>query len=209
VLLEAVAELAKARPEVRLVVAGDGPDRAKLEARAKRLGLAPRVEFRGYQSQAQVRELLRHTDVFAMASFAEGVPVVLMEAMAAGVPVIATRIAGVPELVEDGANGYLVSPGEPTAIARKAALLLDDAELRNRLGAAGRAKVEREFNITTEARRLCRIMTSALGARVVAQDTTAEAAAAPAGEVVGPPAPASQAAAPSDGTWSAPAPMGA
>jgi glycosyltransferase involved in cell wall biosynthesis/nucleoside-diphosphate-sugar epimerase len=179
VLLEAVAQLAKDRPDVRLVVAGDGPDRTKLEAQAKRLGVADRVEFRGYQSQAQVRELLQQTDVFAMASFAEGVPVVLMEAMAAGVPVIATRIAGVPELVEDGVNGFLVPPGEPRAIAEKAALLLDDGELRTRLGTAGREKVEREFNIAIEAQRLCHIMTSALGARV-SQDTAAQAA-APAG----------------------------
>ena len=180
VLLEAVAHLAKDRQDVTLVVAGDGPDRAKLEAQAKRLGIGSRVEFRGYQSQAQVREVLRQTDVFAMASFAEGVPVVLMEAMAAGVPVIATRIAGVPELVEDGVSGFLVPPGEPQTIAEKAAMLLDNAELRNRFGAAGRAKVEREFNIATEALRLCRIMTSALGARVVTEDTAAEAA-APAG----------------------------
>ena len=167
VLLEAVAKLAKERPDVSLVVAGDGPDRAKLEAQAQRLGVAPRVEFRGYQSQAQVRELLRRTDVFVMASFAEGVPVVLMEAMAAGVPVVATRIAGVPELVEDGVSGHLVPPGEPGAVAEKVAALLDDPEARNRFGAAGRAKVEREFNVATEAERLCGILKAAVGAAVV------------------------------------------
>jgi glycosyltransferase involved in cell wall biosynthesis len=208
VLLEAVAQLAEERPNVKLVVAGDGPDRAKLEAQAKRFGIASRVEFRGYQSQAQVRELLGQTDVFAMASFAEGVPVVLMEAMAAGVPVIATRIAGVPELVEDGVSGFLVAPGEPRAIAEKAALLLDDTELRNRLGEAGREKVVREFNIATEAQRLCRIMTSALGARVAPQVTAAEAERA--GETADERAvPSQDVSNASDGTWRAPAPAGA
>jgi glycosyltransferase involved in cell wall biosynthesis/nucleoside-diphosphate-sugar epimerase len=208
VLLEAVARLAKDRPDVTLVVAGDGPDRAKLEAQARRLGVSARVEFRGYQSQAQVRELLRQTDVFAMASFAEGVPVVLMEAMAAGVPVIATRIAGVPELVEDGVSGFLVPPSEPGAIAEKAVLLLDDANLRNRLGAAGRAKVEREFNVAAEAQRLRRIMTSALGATLPSEDTAAEAA-APAGvgaEHAESSKPLSEA---TGEAWRAPAPAGA
>jgi glycosyltransferase involved in cell wall biosynthesis len=166
VLLEAVAQLAKQRPDLTLVVAGDGPDRAKLEAQARRLDIAPNVEFRGYQSQAQVRELLQQTDVFAMASFAEGVPVVLMEAMAAGVPVVATRIAGVPELVDDGVSGFLVPPGEPLTLAEKIELLLDEPATRNHFGAAGRKKVEREFNIATEAEKLCRILTTALGARV-------------------------------------------
>lgn len=165
VLLEAVARLAKDRPGLMLIVAGDGPDRARLEAQARRLGITANVEFRGYQSQAQVRELLQKTDVFTMASFAEGVPVVLMEAMAAGVPVVATRIAGVPELVEDGVSGFLVPPGDAGAIADKVALLLDGADTRNRFGAAGRDKVEREFNIAIEADRLCRIMTAALGGR--------------------------------------------
>jgi glycosyltransferase involved in cell wall biosynthesis len=168
VLLDAFARLAKDRPELKLMLAGDGPDRAKLEAQAKELGVAGRIEFLGYQSQAQVRQLLQNTDVFVMASFAEGVPVVLMEAMAAGVPVVATRVAGVPELVEDGVSGYLVPPAEPGALADNVAALLDDAELRNRLGAAGRAKVEREFNITAEAEKLCQVMTAALGGNISA-----------------------------------------
>ena len=155
----------------------------------------------------QVRELLQRTDAFVMASFAEGVPVVLMEAMAAGVPVVSTRIAGVPELVEDGASGFLVPPGEPRAVAEKAALLLDDAELRSRLGAAGREKVEREFKIAAEAARLVRIMTTALGA--------VAAAPAAAGEQAGPSRPreredlAPHESRPADEGWRAAAPAGA
>jgi len=109
-----------------------------------------------------VRDLLARTDVFVMTSFAEGVPVVLMEAMAAEVAVVATRIAGIPELVEDGISGFLVPPGDVAAVADRVEELLNDSALRSRLGQAGRRKVEQEFNISTEAERLYRVLTSAL-----------------------------------------------
>ena len=166
VLLESVALLRRDHPDVELTLAGDGPDRPLLERRAAELGISQRVRFLGYQSQSQVRELLRQTDVFVMASFAEGVPVVLMEAMAAGVPVVATRIAGIPELVEDGVCGFLVAPGSAQALADKVNALLDDPALRNRFALAGREKVEREFNLSTESRRLCQILTGALEGRI-------------------------------------------
>ena len=181
VLLESVALLRPDHPDIELTLAGDGPDRPLLEARAAELGITDRVRFLGYQSQSQVRELLRQTDVFVMASFAEGVPVVLMEAMAAGVPVVATRIAGIPELVEDGACGFLVAPGNPQALADKVSTLLEDAPLRNRFAVAGREKVIREFNLSTESRRLCQILTGALEGRVAAVRPAVESP-APAGE---------------------------
>jgi len=165
VLLDAVAQLKANHPDVVLSVAGDGPDRERLADHARRLGIESNVKFLGYQSQAQVRELLQSTDVFVMASFAEGVPVVLMEAMAAGVPVVATQIAGIPELVEDGTNGYLVPPGDADAVARRVDALLADAALRNRFGEQGRAKVAAEFNIHHEAARLVEVMTAALSGR--------------------------------------------
>jgi colanic acid/amylovoran biosynthesis glycosyltransferase len=100
-----------------------------------------------------------------MASFAEGVPVVLMEAMASGVPVVATAIAGIPELVEHGVNGFLAAPGDVHSLANRIGELLADPALRHRFGKAGRAKVEAEFNITTESKRLVSIMTAALAGR--------------------------------------------
>lgn len=204
VLLDAVAALAKQRPGITLRLAGDGPDRSALEARAKKLGIANNVEFLGYQSQAQVRQLLQRTDAFVMASFAEGVPVVLMEAMAAGVPVVATRIAGVPELVDDGASGFLVAPGDVNALAEKMSLLLDDADLRNRFGVAGRAKVESEFNIATEADKLCTIMRTKLGARDDASTTQpATASNETAASVPDAPIAGSR-----DGSWHAASPAG-
>ena len=162
ILLEAVAEVAKTFPNVELIVAGDGPDRANLERRAADLGITHCVRFVGYQSQAQVRQLLSQTDVFVMASFAEGVPVVLMEAMASGVPVVATRIAGIPELIEDQVSGLLAPPGDPKALAQKIAALLGDRSMGDRFAKAGREKVEAEFNIAIESKALVKILTSAL-----------------------------------------------
>lgn len=157
-LLDAVAKVEGAI----LDVAGDGPERKHLEMKTTRLGIAGRVRFLGYQSQSDVRKLMQQADVFVMTSLSEGIPVVLMEAMAAGVPVVATRIAGVPELVDDGSDGLLVLPGDPEATTAAVCRLLADPELRNRFAIAGRAKVEREFNLQSESSWLVRIMTSAL-----------------------------------------------
>ena len=168
ILLEALASLRRERQNVLLRVVGDGQDRRSLEALAQRLGVAGNVQFLGYQSQQRVRELLAETDVFVMSSFAEGVPVVLMEAMAAGVPVVASQIAGVPELVEDGVSGFLVPPADAAALAKTVAVLLGDAELRQSFGAAGRAKVQRDFDQNAEGRRLVHVLCEALRGRVAA-----------------------------------------
>lgn len=162
ILLESVAQLKARRPNIKLMVAGDGSDRERLSSLAVNLGIAENVEFLGYQSQQQVRELLGRTDAFVMASFAEGVPVVLMEAMAAGVPVVATQIAGIPELVEHGVCGFLVPPGDAGVLAERVEQLLVDSELREAFGRRGREKVAREFDIGTEAERLGLILTAAL-----------------------------------------------
>lgn len=146
VLLEALRDL----PEGwHLTVIGDGPDRAALEDQAKGLS----VDFVGYKSQAEVAEALTKTDVFVLPSFAEGVPVVLMEAMASGVPVVTTQIAGVPELVREGA-GRLVPPGDATALAGALQDTLSDAEHRKAMGQQGRVIVDADFNIAAEAARL-------------------------------------------------------
>lgn len=149
VLFEAMALALNSRPDLRLTLIGDGPERAALEAEAMPLGDA--VRFVGYQSQDAVALALKHTDALVLPSFAEGVPVVLMEAMAAGLPVIATRIAGIPELVQDGISGLLVPPGDADALAAAIVAALADPVKRAVMGAAGRAKVTADFNITTEA----------------------------------------------------------
>ncbi len=151
ILLEAIKDL----PDAKLTVVGDGPDRAALKATAP-----DHVTFVGYKSQGEVAELLAQSDALVLPSFAEGVPVVLMEAMAASRPVVTTRIAGVPELVEDGESGILVAPGDVADLRDALQKIMSDPDLRQSMGRAGCAKVTAEFNIATEAAWLSDILTS-------------------------------------------------
>ena len=157
VLLEALAEARVIRPDLTLTLVGDGPDRARLEAEAQSRGLREAVRFVGYKSQAEVAKLLASHDALVLPSFAEGVPVVLMEAMAARIPAIATAVGGVSELVRDGETGCLVPPGDAAVLCDAILLLMNDSALRQRMGDAGRAKVEAGFTATTEAARLAHL----------------------------------------------------
>lgn len=154
VLLEAVALLAGRGHLVDVTLAGDGALRADLEGRAERLGIAARVSFLGAVGQDSLRELYEAASIFCLPSFAEGVPVVLMEAMAMGLPVVSTRIAGIPELIEDGVGGLLVAPGRPEELADRLESLLSDPSLRHELGAQGREAVLREFDAERSAAQL-------------------------------------------------------
>lgn len=151
VLFNALGALRATHGDITLTLIGDGPDRAWAEAEARRIG---GIELLGHRSQGAVAEALADADVLVLPSFAEGVPVVLMEAMAASRPVIATRVGGVAELVEDGVSGRLVAPGDPEALAEAILDLAADPGARARLGAAGCARVRAEFDAETEARRL-------------------------------------------------------
>ena len=155
VLLDAMKRLPK---DVTLTVIGDGPDRAALEEQAA--PFRERVKFMGYQSQTEVAEALKVHDIFVLPSFAEGVPVVLMEAMAAARPVITTRIAGVPELVKDGVSGVLVPPGDMDALASAVSSVSQDIEMQKKMGVAGRAKVTAEYRAFDEAKWLSALIES-------------------------------------------------
>jgi colanic acid/amylovoran biosynthesis glycosyltransferase len=168
ILLQSLVSLKSSHPDLVLTVVGDGAERKALEAMTEKLGLKEQVKFVGYRSQAEVREHLQHTDIFVLPSFAEGVPVVLMEAMAAGVPAIATQIAGIGELIEDGISGFLVPPGDPSSLASRIEQLLADNRLRAQFGTCGRQKVEAEFNLNLECDRLYSVMSSALQGEVTA-----------------------------------------
>ena len=159
VLLSALAQ--SGRDDVRLTIVGDGTERATLETQARPLG--ERVRFTGYQSQEEVAQILSTADAFILPSFAEGVPVVLMEALAAGLPVMATRITGVPELVDHGVSGLLVTPGDPDALARAIDDLAARPDRGRSMGAAGREAVRAEFDIDIEAARLARLFTEGPG----------------------------------------------
>lgn len=151
VLFDALVRLAPDFPDLAVTLIGDGPERQGLEGEAAALGLAGMVEFAGYQGQSGVAAALAESDLLVLPSFAEGLPVVLMEALAAGLPVVTTRIAGVAELVEDGISGFLVPPGDAAALAEKLAILLADPALRAAMGKAGRARVRAGFDIAQES----------------------------------------------------------
>ncbi|EYD72067.1 glycosyltransferase [Limimaricola hongkongensis] len=158
VLLRAFAQARQARPDLTLDLVGDGPDRAVLERLARDLGLGDAVRFHGYRGQSEVAALLRDTGILVLPSFAEGVPVVLMEAMAAARPVIATRVGGVSELVEDGRSGLLVPPGAEAPLAEAIAALAGDQARRAAMGEAGRAAVKAGFDARLEAARLAALL---------------------------------------------------
>lgn len=161
-LLEALAILAGHDSLLHLDLVGDGPERADLETMVGELGLMERVTFHGYHSQAELRKDYAQADIFVMTSFAEGIPVVLMEAMAQGVPVVAPRITGIPELVEDGVSGLLYTPGAVDQLVERIELLLSDAGLRNRCAEEGRQTVARYFNLQIETNRLVKIIEDCL-----------------------------------------------
>ena len=137
VFLRAAALVSGVVPQAAFLVVGDGPLRPDLEHRAAVLGLSGTVTFTGYRSDAT--RLLAGLDVLAVPSRSDGSPLVVCEAMAAGVPVVASRVGGLPDLVEDGGSGLLVRPGEAEDLARALVSLLLDPEAARRLGARGRA----------------------------------------------------------------------
>ena len=144
--------------DVVLTVIGDGPDRVQLESQVSQLNLEQSVRFIGYQNQTEVRRYLQETDIFVLPSFAEGVPVSLMEALASGIPVISTQIAGIAELVENGKNGYLVTPGDSSQLAEKIEKLCKQPDLRQSFGETGQRVVAQEFNVLIEAQWLSKLI---------------------------------------------------
>ncbi len=162
-LVEACAELARRGTPVRLTLVGDGPKRRELELLATRLGIAERVRLTGSVGQDDIRALYAEADIFCLASFSEGLPVVLIEAMALSVPVVTTRIMGVPELVEHGETGLLVSPGRVDELVDALATLAGDAELRERLAARGLERVRADFTVGDSARKLAGLLQASLG----------------------------------------------
>jgi len=137
-LLEAWGRLAAARPDAHLFLAGDGSLRRELEARAAQL---PRVRLLGFRDD--LPDLLAAADVAVLTSCTEGLGSTLIDAMVTGLPVVATRAGGIPELVEDGVNGLLCPIRDAAAVATALATVLDDAALRQRFAAAGRISAQR------------------------------------------------------------------
>jgi colanic acid/amylovoran biosynthesis glycosyltransferase len=161
-LVEACRLLAEAGVDLVCNFVGDGPDRRALTQRIADSALEGRVSILGERDRVQIAALLNTAHVLAAPSVPtssgkrEGIPVVLMEAMSAGVPVVASRLSGIPELVEDEVSGLLVPPGDAAALAEALRRLHDDPSLRRRLGSAGREKVLEEFDVRRNAAELVR-----------------------------------------------------
>ena len=158
-LLDAIADLGAARPELRLVCAGDG-DIERVHARSAELGLRARVRLAGWIGREARERLLRTCSVYVLPSHAEGVPMSLLEAMAAGSPVIAGAVGGIPDIVRHGVNGLLVTPGDPTSLAYAIARVLGDRAAAARLGREARETVARHYTIERTFERLDRVYAS-------------------------------------------------
>jgi glycosyltransferase involved in cell wall biosynthesis len=143
-LLQAVAEVRAAVPDVRMVCAGDG-DRIGVARYAERLGIAEAVKFTGWVGPSGKRALLEAAAVVALPSYREGLPLSLLEAMAAGVPAVASAVGGVAEALVDGVSGYLIAPGDTATLARHLRRLLLERALGERLGGAARETARARF----------------------------------------------------------------
>ena len=157
ILIDVIARLVDEGRHVRLCLVGEGPDRPALERHIVACGLSGTVSLEGALNQDQLKTLYRESDAFALASLAEGVPVVLMEAMAMEIPCVATWITGVPELIQDGLNGLLVAPSDVAQLSTAIARLMDDPDLRRRIARAGRCRVIQEYNLSKNTALLAKI----------------------------------------------------
>jgi glycosyltransferase involved in cell wall biosynthesis len=157
ILMQAMGLMRDDRQHVRLTLVGDGPDRAALEQMAADLKIADLVHFAGAVNQDHIRRLYQQADAFVLPSFAEGIPVVLMEAMSMGIPCISTAITGIPELISSGTEGILVQPSDPALLAEATNLLQKSPALAARIAYQGRAKVCHDYNLETNVDRLAEI----------------------------------------------------
>ena len=160
VLIEAAAKICPDFPQALFVVVGDGPLRSSLEARVRELGMKEQFLFAGERND--VDQIYRSFDVYVLPSFQEGMPMALLEAMAAGLPVVATKVGGVPDLVCDPSVGTLVEPGDPTAIATGIRDLLSDQSRRERMGSNARRRVETQFSAAAMAQNYVELYQEAL-----------------------------------------------
>jgi glycosyltransferase involved in cell wall biosynthesis len=159
-LLRAARRVLDLAPATRFVVVGDGETRQATQRLAGELGIASRVHFLGWRENTALPALYADVDVVALTSDNEGMPVSLIEAMAAGVPVVATAAGGVPAVVRDGVTGLLAPPGDDAAIAGACLRLLQDPALRRRMGEAGRAAVYPQYDLLTLLSRMSGFYTS-------------------------------------------------
>lgn len=162
-LIRALKLLREQGYDLELKLAGDGPSRERLEALTNELGLSPHVYFLGFLTEDAVIAELHSSDLFVLPSFVEGLPVSAMEAMAIGVPVIATNIAGTSELIEHGKTGLLVRPSDAQTLANAVIRMVGDYAFRLSAAELGRKKVVEEFDVQKETAKLNRYLLESCG----------------------------------------------
>jgi glycosyltransferase involved in cell wall biosynthesis len=150
--LQAATRVSRIFPEAGFLVVGDGPLREELLSLAERLGISKRVRFLGYRTDS--RALMGLMDVLVVPSLTEGSPLIVLEAMAAGIPVVASAVGGIPDQLRHGEEGILVPPDDPDALGEALGALLRDPAYARRLGETGRLRTENEFSHETLVRRI-------------------------------------------------------
>lgn len=171
-LVRACARLQRDGVRFRCRLVGDGPSRGLLEQEIRSAGLEHQVQILGYRPHDEIRRLIAQASVMCLPCIVadngdlDGIPIVLMEAMAAGTPCVTTGVSGIPELIEHDVDGWLVPERDPVALARSLAELLQDARLRRRLGTAAREKIQKSFNSRDNARDAVDIFRERLGITV-------------------------------------------
>jgi glycosyltransferase involved in cell wall biosynthesis len=153
--LTAAQQVLEEFPNLQFAIFGDGPDRGKLEQMAKDLRIENKVWFAGTRND--MPNVYASLDVFALASIDEGLPMALLEAMASGVPVVATEVGAVPKVIMPGRTGMLVRPGDPRELAQALACLARDPALRERLGNNGKQAVHQQFSSQIMTQNYCRV----------------------------------------------------
>lgn len=153
-LIAAFDHLARQMPGLHLRLVGDGPERPALERSVSKRGLSGQVTFEGWQNAGRVRAFYQQAGIVCLPSLAEGIPVVLMEAMAMEIPCVSTRVTGVPELIRDQIDGLLVSPSSQEELAAALERLVNDPQLRQRLGKSARLRIMEDYDLRRNTRQL-------------------------------------------------------
>jgi glycosyltransferase involved in cell wall biosynthesis len=166
VLVAALDRLLREGRPVRLRFVGDGPDRPGLERNVAERGINQHVIFEGWRNADRVRALYQQADIFALPSFAEGIPVVLMEAMAMEIACVTTRITGIPELIRHEVDGLLVTPSSEHELAAAIARLCDDPQLRVNLGKSARQRILEDYDLRRNTEQLAAIFRNFTGGSI-------------------------------------------
>ena len=140
---------------MKVLIVGDGSIRQDLIAQTQDLGISDNVVFLGHREDTD--KLLQAMDIFVLPSLSEGIPMALLEAMAASRPIVASRVGGIPEIIEDGVEGFLVEPMDVNGLAERCRRLIESPDVARKMGEQGRKRVERDFSATAMADRVASV----------------------------------------------------